>query len=117
MKGAHRATALPNGAPLVDSRRLEPLLAKRVSELTMRVEQGDADCWRPLCEALLAYQALQTIGSPERQGRPLSTAEMAQRLGVKPKSLRRMVQQQRIRPAVKVGRLMRWSGQEAAERG
>jgi len=117
VKAARAATGLPTGAPAIDPRRLEPLLAKRISDLTLRVELGDADCWRPLSEALLAYQALQVIGQPERQGRPLTTKEMAVRLGVKPKSLRRMVQQHRIRPAVKVGRTMRWSGQEAAERG
>ncbi len=109
---ARRPAALPIGAPVIDPRRLEPLLARRISELTLRVEQGDSDCWRPLCEALAAYQALQTIGTPERQGRPLTTAEMAVRLGVKPKSLRRMVAEKRIQPTVKDGRFTRWSGQE-----
>jgi hypothetical protein len=113
---AHRPTGLPSGGPLIDPRRLEPLLVRRISELTMRVEQGDADCWRPLCEAVLAYQALQVIGQPERQGRPLTTAQMAERLGMTPKSLRRAVEQERIRPAVRVGNTMRWSGREGVER-
>lgn len=117
MKGARRPTAPPIGAPLVDPRRLEPLLARRICELTLKVEQGDGEAWEPLCESLMAYQALQSIGQPERQGRPLTTAEMAARLGIETKSLRRWVQQRRIAPAIRVGRTMRWSGREAAERG
>lgn len=112
---AHRPTHLPTGAPAINPRRLEPLLSRRIAELTVRVEQGDADCWRPLCEAVLAYQALQAIGLPECHGRQLTTAEMAVRLGVKPKSLRRMVAEKRIQPTVKAGRFTRWSGQERPE--
>jgi excisionase family DNA binding protein len=114
---ARGSARVSTGAPAIDPRRLEPLLSKRIAELTVHVEQGHEEAWAPLCEALVAYSVLHTLGTPERQGRPLTTKEMAQRLGVEAKSLRRMVKQQRIRPAVKVGRLMRWSGQEAAERG
>jgi len=112
VSSAHRLAASPAGAPVIDSARLEPLLVRRISELTIRVEQGDGEVWPALCESVLALQALQVIGSPERQGRRLTTREMALRLGVKPKSLRRMVAEKRIQPAVKDGRFVRWNGQE-----
>jgi excisionase family DNA binding protein len=113
---SRRDVAIPSVAVAVDPRRLEPLLAKRIADLTVGVEGGDVDCWAPLCAALVAYSVLHTINSPERQGRPLTTAEMAARLGVGPKSLRRMVKDGRIRPALKVGHTMRWSGREGDNR-
>jgi helix-turn-helix protein len=112
VKGARGPAALPTGGPAIDPHRLEPLFAQRIAELALRVEAGDVDCWRPLCEALTAYQALKIIGSPDRAGRQLTTGEMAQRLGVRPKSLRRMVAEGRIQPTVKAGRFTRWSGRE-----
>jgi excisionase family DNA binding protein len=94
------------------SGRLEPLLVRRIERLAMAVERGDESAWRPLCESLVALEALGRVTLPERRGALLSVGELAERLGVTAKSARRMVAEGRLRPAVRAGRLLRFRGDE-----
>jgi len=94
------------------SRRLEPLLRARVESLVLAVERRDESAWRLLCESLVALDALARVASPERRGAMLTVAEMSARLGILPKSTRRMIAEGRLRPAVREGRFIRFKGDE-----
>ena len=50
--------------------------------------------------------------APERRGAYLTTAEMAQRLNLSPKTLLKHKANGKIRPAVQQGKLIRWKGTE-----
>ena len=94
-------------APLLLARALQ-LLTARVAGLEERVRAGDESAWSPYLDAI---RALAQLDKPER-GAMLSTADMAARLGVRPKSLLRRVQRGDVRPAVRSGKLIRWRGDE-----
>jgi len=105
------------GGPALDAvgglaRRLEPLLVRRLGELVLAVERSEPEAWAPVCETLAAIEALSTLASPERRGAFLTARELARRLGVTPKSLRRMVAEGRLAPAVRAGRFLRFRGDE-----
>jgi hypothetical protein len=50
--------------------------------------------------------------APERRGAYLTTAQMAERLNVSPKTLLKHKASGKIRPAVQQGKLIRWKGTE-----
>ncbi len=101
-RGPRRMTAL------LLARGLRLLIA-RVAELEARVVAGDESAWSPYLDAL---QALAALDRPER-GAMLTTAQMAERLGVQPKSLLRRVARGEVRPTLRAGKLIRWRGDEA----
>ena len=91
--------------------RAARLLAERLDLLEKRVQDGDEEAWAPYQEAVKTLTALLPHLGPER-GAMLTTAEMAARLGVAPKTLLRHKAKGRIRPAVAQGKLLRWKGNE-----
>ena len=91
---------------LLASARL--LLAQRVADLEARVRAGDEGAWPEYLVALPVLAAL----SQAPAGQLLTTAEMAERLGLTPKVLLRRTARGEITPAVRAGRLLRWAGDE-----
>jgi hypothetical protein len=81
------------------------LLTTRLATFEARLECGD----ETLVELLSALQ-------PERQGAFLTTAEMAQRLQITPKTLLKRKRNGDVRPAFERGKLIRWRGDETARR-
>ncbi len=90
------------------------LLAERLDVLEKRVQDGDEEAWTPYQEVVKTLTALLPHLGPER-GAMLTTAEMAARLGVAPKTLLRHKAQRRITPAIAEGKLLRWRGNEVLD--
>ena len=97
---------------LLALQKAEPLLVKRLGQLQERLQAGDEAAWSEFLEVVKVLAALLPNLRPEAGGAMLTTAEMAARLGVKPKTLLRHKAEGKIRPAVGQGKLLRWSGQE-----
>ena len=95
-------------APLLLARGVH-LLTARVAELEERVRAGDGAAWPSYLDAL---RTLAALDRPER-GAMFTTAQMAERLGVTPKSLLRRAARGEIAPALRAGKLIRWRGTEA----
>jgi hypothetical protein len=102
---------LTDPAALLD--RARALLTARVSELETRVRQGDETAWPAYLAAVSALSALVTDAAPGRHGELLSTRQMAERLGIAPKTLLRRKARGDVRPAMQAGKLIRWKGTEA----
>lgn len=94
--------------------RAARLLAERLDLLEQRVREGDESAWAAYQEALHTLAALLPHLGSER-GAMLTTAEMADRLGVAPKTLLRHKAKGRISPAVAQGKLLRWKGNEVLD--
>ena len=87
-------------------------LGQRLDALEKRITEGEEAAWEPYQEALRTLVALLPHLGPER-GAMLTTAEMAARLGIAPKTLLKHKARGKIQPAVAHGKLLRWSGKEA----
>ena len=87
--------------------RASRLLTKRLEELEARLHTGDGAAWQ---EYRGTVQALATVQAQVGQGRKefLTTKEMAERLGLSPKTLLRRKAKGDIRPTVQRGKLIRW---------
>ena len=85
------------------------LLVARVADLEHRVTAGEESAWPPYLDAL---RTLAALDRPER-GAMLTTREMAERLGLAPKTLLKHAKTGAIRPEVRRGKLVRWRGTEA----
>ncbi len=94
--------------------RAARLLAERLDVLEGRIQQGDEPAWAAYQETLRTLTALLPHLGPER-GAMLTTAEMAARLGVAPKTLLRHKAKGRILPAIVEGKLLRWRGNEVLD--
>ncbi len=94
--------------------RAARLLTERIDTLEQRVREGDETAWAAYQETLRTLTALLPHLGPER-GAMLTTAEMADRLGVAPKTLLRHKAKGRIRPAIAQGKLLRWKGNEVLD--
>ena len=90
------------------------LLAERLDVLEKRVQDGDETAWAAYQGTLRALTALLPHLGPER-GALLTTAEMADRLGISPKTLLRHKSKGKIRPAIVQGKLLRWKGNEVLD--
>jgi hypothetical protein len=88
-------------------------LTGRLQELEARLEKGDETAWPSYCDTVHALAAVAPTLSPEYRGALLTTAQMAERFGVTPKTLLKHKAAGRIRPAVQSGRMLRWRGDEA----
>lgn len=91
------------------------LLRRRLEELELRIRAADEQAWPEYREVALA------VASMERELREalpanLTTREMAEKIGVSPRTLLRRVRRGRIRPAIHEGKLVRWKGTEAEGR-
>lgn len=82
-------------------------LADRLTALESRLDSDGDPAWRDYVAAVRALAAVAPLLSPG-QARLLTTAEMAVRLGISPKTLRRRKAMGLARPALQHGRLLRW---------
>jgi DNA-binding transcriptional MerR regulator len=82
------------------------MLGKRLHELEQQIRQGNESAW---AEYAHIAQALASVNSrQEHQAEFLSTREMAERLGVSPKTLLRRKRRGELVPAIQAGKLIRW---------
>ncbi len=98
--------------PFISLARAARLLAERLDGLEKRIRAGDQAAWVPYLESARALGALLANLPPDRREGFLTTAEMAERLNISPKTLLRRKARGEIRPAVQAGRLIRWKGSE-----
>jgi hypothetical protein len=92
--------------------RARALLTARVNELETRVRHGDENAWPAYLAVVSALSALVADTAPGRRGELLSTRQMAERLGIAPKTLLRRKARGDVRPAMQAGKLIRWKGTE-----
>jgi hypothetical protein len=92
------------------------LAVERLETLSQRVETGDVDLWPDLLATATAVAALLPVLAPGSQGEFITTEQMAQRLGISPKTL--LKKKDKIRPALRLGArgrgAIRWRGDEAS---
>ena len=124
MRGKNdKDTPLPSGPrrspgelALALERSVQRLVA-RLQQLDERVEGGDESAWGEYAQVAQALAAILAQLAPERRGAMLTTAEMAARLRIAPKTLLRHAAQGTVRPALQVGNLIRWGGNETTQSG
>lgn len=100
-------------SPLVLLRRSVHRLVAHAQQLEGRLEAGDASAWPEYRETLQTLALVAVQGQPERDGALLTTAEMAARLQISPKTLLKHKRRGAVRPALVRGKLIRWRGTEA----
>jgi hypothetical protein len=84
-----------------------------LDDLENRVAGGDTDAWAAYLDTARVLAALLAHVPPERRDALLTTAEMAARLNVTPKTLLRRKARGDVRPVLQRGKLIRWRGDEA----
>jgi len=87
-------------------------LIERLDQLEAKLAAGDESAWSGYCEASAALAALAPQLVPGADGRLLTTAEMAARLAIAPKTLLRRAKRGEIMP-VRTGQrgraALRWA--------
>ncbi len=73
-----------------------------------RVAAGDESAWPAFLATIETAAVLERQLAPGAHGELLTTRQMAERLGVKPKTLLRHKRKGELRPAMQRGRLIRW---------
>ncbi len=91
--------------------RAARLLTDRIDTLDKRVREGDETAWAAYQETLRTLTALLPHLGPDR-GALLTRAQMAERFGIRPKTLLKHKAKGKIRPAIVEGKLLRWRGNE-----
>ena len=89
-------------------------LVDRLADLATRLDAGDAVAWDAYLATLTTLLAVLEQATPGARGELLTTAQMAERLGVRPKTLLKHKAAGTVRPALQRGKLIRWKGDEAA---
>jgi len=89
------------------------IIIARIAELEAHLQDGIEAPWGPYFEAVKALAAVIPNLAPERRGALLTTAEMAERLSLSPKTLLKRKARGEIRPTIQRGKLIRWRGDEA----
>jgi excisionase family DNA binding protein len=87
-------------------------LMGRLAEIESRLDSGERGAWETYLATLTAFLGVLDHSAPGRHGELLTTAEMAARLNVSPKTVLKWKAQGRIRPARQQGKLIRWKGDE-----
>jgi hypothetical protein len=101
----------PDARTVLLLRRAVPVLTRH-AEAILAQPEPDAQALRDLAALVTAVTLASTAAEPERPAAMLTTSQMATTLGITSKSLRRMLAQGRIAPAVQAGRFTRWRGDE-----
>ncbi len=92
--------------------KAERLLSQRLGQLEERLQAGDEGAWSEFLQVVSTLATLLPSLAPERGGPMLSTAQMAGRMGISPKTLLRHKKNGKIEPTLQKGRLIRWNGSE-----
>ncbi len=79
-------------------RRAQDLLVVRLTELAAKITAGDESVWPAFCEAATALAAIAPQALPEGLGGLLTTRQMADRLGLTPRTLRRRAKVEGVEP-------------------
>ena len=97
--------------------RALPLLEARLVELEARVRQGEEAAWEPYLASLTALLTVTARTMPGAAGELLTTAQMAARVGISPKTLLRRKKAGQVKP-IQLGQrgraAIRWRGDEVA---
>jgi hypothetical protein len=88
------------------------LLSARLRQLEDRIRQGDEASWDPYLATLTTMTTLLAQTSPGSRGELLTTAQMAERLGIAPKTLLKHKAAGTVSPPLQRGKLIRWKGDE-----
>ena len=109
-----RQVTAPAQAPGPDKRleRIAALLAGRVTDLEGRIHSGAADAWEPFLATVNTLAAVLPHITPGTRGELLTTKQMAERLGIAPKTLLKHKSNGAVKPALQRGKLIRWKGDE-----
>ena len=111
--------SLPAPALALQLERAARRLGDRLAQLEARLEQDDAATWTAYSETVQALAVVLPAIAPERRGALLTTAQMAERLVIAPKTLLRRRKRGQVRPAVELGErgraALRWRGDEVAQ--
>jgi hypothetical protein len=93
-------------------------LAERLAQLEEQLQQGDAAAWPAFCEASQALAAVLPVIAPGARGELLTTQQMAERLGIAPKTLLRRRARGQVKAPVQLGErgraALRWRGDEVS---
>jgi hypothetical protein len=111
VKARPAGQALGLGAPALFG--IIQRLTARLAQLEPRLEAGEEAAWSAYVETVGALALLLPQLAPERRGALLTTSEMAERLGVAPKTLLRHKARGLVRPTLQHGKFIRWRGTEA----
>jgi hypothetical protein len=91
-------------------------LADRLGQLEERFKAGDDTAWTEYATVASALASVAAEIAPERSGRLMSTAEMAEKLGIAPKTLLKRRANGEVRPVLQLGKrgraALRWNGTE-----
>jgi len=99
-------------APAILERAARVLLT-RVETLISPAETGDPAALADLIALVGPLSTLLPQLEPEARGALLTTQQLAERLGVKPKTVLRRRARGELRPALASGRLIRWRASDA----
>jgi len=92
--------------------RARDLLARRLFQLEDRLRQDDEAAWELYLATLNTLAAVANQATPGAHGEMLTTAQMAAKLGVAPKTLLKHKRAGVVKPALGRGKLLRWKGDE-----
>lgn len=91
-------------------------LVERLVTLEDRLQDDAAAPWKEYAETASALAVILPSLAPERRGGLLTTAQMAERLGIAPKTLLKRKARGELRPALVLGKrgraALRWNGSE-----
>jgi hypothetical protein len=100
-----------------EARILTQARQRLLARLEVLEAQLDGDAlsptWTEYRETLAVLLVLTQHERPGERGELLTTREMAERLGLAPKTLLKHAASGAVRPALKRGKLIRWRGDEA----
>jgi hypothetical protein len=98
--------------------RAAQLLERRLVEFEARVCEGEEDTWPIYIATAVALAAVAAQSVPGSRGELLTTKQLAERLGISPKTLLKRKARGEVRPAMQLGRrgraAIRWRGDEVA---
>jgi len=115
-RASHESRPTRGGRELLSTvlQRCAGVLGARLAALEVELQGGEESRWPDYIATVQALAAIVPNLAPERGGSLLTTAQMAERLGVSAKTLLRRKAGDGIRPAVQRGKLIRWRGDEIA---
>jgi hypothetical protein len=97
--------------------RVARVLEHRLAALLARVEDGQETAWAEFLEVARVLATFAPLVAPGARGDLLTTKQMAERLGIAPKTLLRRRAKGQAVPALQLGRrgraAIRWRGDEA----